>query len=108
MGTVDTVDGYQGMERDIVLFSATRSNAERFLGFLADARRMNVMLTRARRGLIIFGNGDTLRHSHTADSHWSAWLNWADAKGAVIPSAALGAEGGVSTKRSSNAPCTAA
>jgi len=87
--TIDTVDGYQGMERDILLFSATRSNSQRVLGFLADPRRMNVMLTRARRGLVVFGNGDTLRHSDTMDSHWSSWFDWVDSKGAVIQHSAL-------------------
>jgi len=87
--SVDTVDGYQGMERDLVLFSATRSNVSGTLGFLSDARRMNVMLTRARRGLIVFGNAHTLRSGAGADSRWQAWLAWAESKGAVLPFAAL-------------------
>lgn len=87
--TVDTVDGYQGMERDVVLFSATRSNASNTLGFLADARRMNVMLTRARRGLIIFGNSATLRNSEAFDSHWPAWLDWVEERGAAVSYDAL-------------------
>merc|ERR1712032_1522286 len=49
---VDTVDGFQGMERDIVLASTVRTNHNREVGFLRDARRANVLLTRARRGLI--------------------------------------------------------
>jgi hypothetical protein len=85
--SIDTIDGYQGMERDIVLFSAARSNAERTLGFLSDARRMNVMLTRARRGVIVFGNADMLRNSHDTGSHWRAWLEWAESKGAIVPAA---------------------
>lgn len=87
--SIDTIDGYQGMERDIVLFSAARSNAERTLGFLADSRRMNVMLTRARRGIIVFGHGDMLRQSRDTGSHWGAWLNWVESKGAVVSAANL-------------------
>lgn len=84
--SVDTVDGYQGMERDLVLFSATRSNESRNLGFLGDARRMNVMLTRARRGLIVFGNADTLRHTQVREgpSHWSDWLEWVEGHGSLV------------------------
>jgi len=81
--SIDTIDGYQGMERDLVLFSATRSNAQRNIGFLADARRMNVMLTRARRGVIVFGDGETLRNSNEMQSRWGAWYHWAQEKGAI-------------------------
>mmetsp|Transcript_48698 Transcript_48698/g.90283 ORF Transcript_48698/g.90283 Transcript_48698/m.90283 type:complete len:1219 (-) Transcript_48698:123-3779(-) len=87
--SIDTVDGYQGMERDLVMFSATRSNEMRALGFLSDARRMNVMLTRARRGIIVFGHGDTLRYSEAADSNWRAWLDWVESKGAVVSATSL-------------------
>jgi len=82
--SVDTVDGYQGMEQGLVLFSATRNNEARALGFLADTRRMNVMLTRAKQGLIVFGNSDTLRHSEAMQSRWPAWLDWVEQRGSVI------------------------
>ncbi|CAE8588924.1 unnamed protein product [Polarella glacialis] len=84
--SVDTVDAYQGMEQGLVLFSATRNNETRTLGFLADARRMNVMLTRAKQGLIIFGDGNTLRNSESMQSRWPAWLDWVEQRGAVIAS----------------------
>lgn len=53
---VGTVDSFQGQETDLVLFSSVRSNLMRELGFLRDARRLNVAITRARRGLIIVGD----------------------------------------------------
>eukprot|EP00930_Biecheleria_cincta_P040438 TRINITY_DN2770_c0_g1_i1.p1 TRINITY_DN2770_c0_g1~~TRINITY_DN2770_c0_g1_i1.p1 ORF type:complete len:1216 (+),score=190.45 TRINITY_DN2770_c0_g1_i1:71-3718(+) len=92
--SVDTVDGYQGMEQGLVLFSATRSNESRALGFLADQRRMNVMLTRAKQGLIVFGNADTLRHSDTIQSRWPSWLDWVEERGAVLSSSHLESSGG--------------
>ncbi|MGI6242393.1 MAG: AAA domain-containing protein [Prevotella sp.] len=61
--TVNTVDGFQGQERDIILVSMVRSNHEGQIGFLRDIRRMNVAITRARMKLIILGDPDTLtRH----------------------------------------------
>ncbi|CAJ1383993.1 unnamed protein product [Effrenium voratum] len=82
--SVDTIDGYQGMEQGLILFSATRSNESRALGFLADNRRMNVMLTRAKQGLIVFGNADTLRNSVAPESRWPDWLAWAEERKAVL------------------------
>lgn len=60
--TVNTVDGFQGQERDIMVISLVRSNEQGQIGFLADLRRMNVAMTRARMKLIIIGNADTLSH----------------------------------------------
>lgn len=57
---VDTVDGFQGREKEAILISLVRSNTEGELGFLTDTRRMNVALTRARRKLIVFGDSSTL------------------------------------------------
>ncbi|MDR3695715.1 AAA domain-containing protein [Mucilaginibacter sp.] len=58
--SVNTIDSFQGQERDLVLISLTRSNAEGAIGFLADIRRMNVAMTRARKKLVIIGDSSTL------------------------------------------------
>lgn len=61
--TVNTVDGYQGRESDVVVISLVRSNSEGQIGFLRDLRRMNVAMTRARMKLIVIGDSGTLtRH----------------------------------------------
>ena len=57
---IDTVDGFQGREKEAVLITCVRSNREGEIGFLGDARRMNVALTRARRKLFVVGNSATL------------------------------------------------
>ena len=58
--TVNTVDGFQGQERDVILISMVRGNDEGRIGFLNDLRRMNVAITRARMKLIILGDTATL------------------------------------------------
>ena len=61
--SINTVDGFQGQERDIIVISLVRSNDEGQIGFLRDLRRMNVAITRARMKVIILGNRQTLtRH----------------------------------------------
>ncbi|MBT4868036.1 MAG: AAA family ATPase, partial [Planctomycetaceae bacterium] len=57
---IDTVDGFQGREKEAVVISCVRSNSTGEIGFLADTRRMNVALTRARRKLIVVGDSATL------------------------------------------------
>ena len=62
--TVNTVDGFQGQERDVVFISLVRANEEGQIGFLSDLRRMNVAMTRARMKLVILGEAETLtRHT---------------------------------------------
>lgn len=62
--TVNTVDGFQGQERDIIVISLVRSNDDGQIGFLSDLRRMNVAITRARMKLIIVGSVQTMtRHA---------------------------------------------
>lgn len=58
--SVNTVDGFQGQERDVIVVSMVRSNEEGNIGFLRDLRRMNVAITRARMKLIIIGDSSTL------------------------------------------------
>jgi len=58
--SVNTVDGFQGQERDVILISLVRANNEGQIGFLRDLRRMNVAITRARMKLIILGDSDTM------------------------------------------------
>ena len=63
----------------MIIFSSVRANFDKNVGFLADWRRMNVMMTRAKRGLIVIGNPSTL-HS---DRVWHHWLTWAAADGVI-------------------------
>lgn len=80
---VNTIDSFQGQERDIVYISMARSNTEGKIGFLSDIRRMNVAMTRARKKLIIIGDSGTLSQlpfyedfiAYTADrnAYQSAW-----------------------------------
>lgn len=74
---VDTVDAFQGREKDAVLVSMTRANTEGELGFLKDLRRMNVALTRARRHLFVVGDSATLG-SH---AYYGRFIEAAQAEG---------------------------
>ena len=76
---VNSVDGYQGREKEVILFSCVRANEDGRVGFLADWRRLNVGLTRSRRGLVIFGHLATLRN----DPVWAAWLDHMAGAGAL-------------------------
>jgi predicted DNA helicase len=61
--SVNTVDGFQGQERDVIFISMVRGNDEGRIGFLGDLRRMNVAITRARMKLVILGDSTTLSHT---------------------------------------------
>lgn len=69
---VNTVDAFQGSEKDIVIFNCVRSNAEdmleKSLGFLLDERRLNVAITRPKFFLIVVGNSKTLRKAEVYDN----------------------------------------
>ncbi len=75
---IDTVDGFQGREKEAVVMCTVRSNNKGEVGFLSDARRMNVALTRARRKLIVIGDSGTLG----ADEFFTTLLQWFDDVGA--------------------------
>lgn len=76
---VSSVDGFQGREKEAVIFSAVRSNDYGAIGFTSDWRRVNVSFTRARRALIVIGNDATLRRGDPET--WGPWLAWVDAHG---------------------------
>ncbi len=78
--TVDTVDGFQGQERDIIYISMVRSNTEGGIGFLGDTRRMNVGMTRARMKLVLAGDSGTLG----GHPFYAAFLDYVDAIGAYV------------------------
>lgn len=59
---IDTIDGFQGREKEAIVVSLVRSNSNGEIGFLADVRRMNVALTRARRKLVVIGDSATVAH----------------------------------------------
>ena len=76
---VSSVDGFQGREKEAVIFSAVRSNDHGGVGFVSDWRRVNVSFTRARRALIVVGNDVTLRRGDV--DTWAPWIGWADSMG---------------------------
>ena len=75
---IDSVDGFQGREKEAIVISLVRSNARGEIGFLADARRLNVALTRARRRLTIIGDSATLAH----DPFFVRMIEWVERVGA--------------------------
>lgn len=79
---VDTVDGFQGREKELVLVSLTRSNLKGAIGFLKDLRRLNVSITRARRKLIIVGDSQTVCRNETYESFY----DFVSQNGIIIPS----------------------
>lgn len=72
--SVQSVDGFQGQEKDIIYLSLVRSNDNAQIGFLKDYRRMNVALTRARKKLVVIGDSATLGN----DSFFGAFLDYAE------------------------------
>ena len=81
--SVNTIDSFQGQERDIVYIGMTRSNADSKIGFLSDIRRMNVAMTRARKKLVVIGDSGTLSrlpfysdfisYAEQREAYQSAW-----------------------------------
>jgi predicted DNA helicase len=77
---INTVDGFQGREKEIILISFVRSNKEKILGFLTDLRRLNTAITRAKRKLICVGDGETLKTSPV----YSRFIDFIEKRGIVI------------------------
>ena len=65
------IDNYQGEENDIIIASLTRSNEEGSIGFMSSPERLNVLLSRARMGLILIGNGETFLKSRSGKELWT-------------------------------------
>ncbi len=78
--TVNTIDGFQGQERDVILISLVRANDDGNIGFLRELRRMNVAITRARMKLIIVGDSETL----TRHAFYRKLYNHVQSEGKVI------------------------
>ena len=78
---VASVDGFQGREKELIIISTVRSNMHGNVGFVGDWRRANVALTRARRGVIIVGDPETLVHE---DKAWGPLLTFLGANGCVL------------------------
>ncbi len=82
--SINTIDGFQGQERDVVYISLVRSNTKSEIGFLSDYRRMNVAMTRARKQLVVVGDSatigshafykDFLQYCETEGDYQSAWM----------------------------------
>lgn len=72
---ISTIDNYQGEEADIVIVSLTRSNNDGDIGFLSAKERLNVLLSRARNCLIMFGNMETFMHSKKGQETWVPFFN---------------------------------
>ena len=88
---INTDDAFQGSEKDIIIFSCVRSMSQvqkkqkqfdlkQVIGFLADKRRMNVALTRAKHCLIVVGNEHTLQHE---DENWAPFIDHCKKKGVI-------------------------
>ena len=80
------MDGFQGREKEVIVLCTVRANDAKKLGFVADDRRLNVAMTRAKRGLVVLGNRKTLE----SDETWRRWLRWVDQKGVATTASALG------------------
>lgn len=71
---ITVIDNYQGEESDIVITSLTRSNKSNAIGFMDSPERLNVLLSRARDGLILIGNSQTFLHSRKGGALWKRFF----------------------------------
>eukprot|EP01039_Chlorochromonas_danica_P007753 gene7753-8564_t len=77
---INSIDGFQGREKNFIILSTVRSNDRGQLGFLTDYRRLNVALTRARKGLVVVGDSSTL----AADPVWKDFLLYCNTNGLIV------------------------
>jgi hypothetical protein len=77
---IKTVDGFQGRERQVVILSLVRSNHNKAHGFLSDWRRMNVALTRSKRGLFIVGNRETV----DSQARWKEYFDYLESFNCIV------------------------
>lgn len=91
--SVNTVDGFQGQERDVILISLVRTNDLGKIGFLSDLRRMNVAITRARMKLFIIGNSNTL----SRNKFYKYLYEYIEDRGEIIQIAPEAEENSIST-----------
>jgi regulator of nonsense transcripts 1 len=77
---VDSVDAFQGREKDYIIFTCVRSNDKSSIGFVGDPRRLNVALTRARYGLFIVGNPETMSYNY----HWRKCIEFFQNKNCLV------------------------
>ncbi|KAF8026353.1 hypothetical protein BT93_F2981 [Corymbia citriodora subsp. variegata] len=80
MVDIITVDGCQGREKDVVIFSCVRASKSKSIGFLSDYRRMNVAITRARSSVLVVGSASTLKN----DEHWGNLVEAATVSGGLF------------------------
>jgi senataxin len=78
---VSTVDGYQGQEKEIIIFSCVRTNESRGIGFLNDSRRLNVAITRAKCSLFLLGKASNLLQNPL----WRALIQDSKERGIFVP-----------------------
>jgi len=89
---VKTVDGFEGREKQVIVFSTVRNNEKGEIGFLADRRRLNVGLTRAKRALFLVGSAKTLAAAKrtsesvekSSDDVWTKYLHWLERQNLVV------------------------
>jgi hypothetical protein len=89
---VKTVDGFEGREKQVIIFSTVRNNEKGEIGFLADRRRLNVGLTRAKRALFLVGNARTLSSAvkvsdsieNDPEGVWRKYLQWLQKQNLVV------------------------
>ena len=79
--TVDTVDSFQGSEKEVIVLSTVRANDQKEVGFASNPNRMNVSITRARRGLVVLGQEETL----SGNELWNCFIDLIKKNGQIFP-----------------------